>query len=320
VNRRDFILVGAVAGAWPCLARAETKVPTVGLLWIEPQPYRKTLFDALREKGYVENRNIRFVDRTVREGYSHLRENARELVRAKVDLIVAYGGTATIEAARATKDIPIVMISGLDPVALGLTPSLAHPGGNVTGIATTSRQLGGKRIELLKELLPKLSRVGLLVAPEASVAVDALRETQAEVRQLGLQARVAELRTPDDLERVFADLSAARVGAVVVGGSSMVRSQAERIVALAAKHRLPAVYPTDAFTSAGGLMSYSADIHDQFRRLATYVDRVLKGEHAGDLPIEQPTKFELVLNMRTAKELGIKIPESMLFRADKVIE
>jgi putative ABC transport system substrate-binding protein len=162
--------------------------------------------------------------------------------------------------------------------------------------------------------------VGLLVAPEASVAVDALRETQAEVRQLGLQARVAELRTPDDLERVFADLSAARVGAVVVGGSSMVRSQAERIVALAAKHRLPAVYPTDAFTSAGGLMSYSADIHDQFRRLATYVDRVLKGEHAGDLPIEQPTKFELVLNMRTAKELGIKIPESMLFRADKVIE
>jgi putative ABC transport system substrate-binding protein len=320
VNRRDFILVGAVAGAWPCLARAEAKVPTVGLLWIEPQPYRKTLFDALREKGYVENRNIRFVDRTVREGYSHLRENARELVRAKVDLIVAYGGTATIEAARATKDIPIVMISGLDPVALGLTPSLAHPGGNVTGIATTSRQLGGKRIELLKELLPKLSRVGLLVAPEASVAVDALRETQAEVRQLGLQARVAELRTPDDLERVFADLSAARVGAVVVGGSSMVRSQAERIVALAAKHRLPAVYPTDAFTSAGGLMSYSADIHDQFRRLATYVDRVLKGEHAGDLPIEQPTKFELVLNMRTAKELGIKIPESMLFRADKVIE
>lgn len=320
MNRRDFILVGAVAGAWPCLARAEAKVPTVGLLWIEPQPYRKTLFDALREKGYVENRNIRFVDRTVREGYSHLRENARELVRAKVDLIVAYGGTATIEAARATKDIPIVMISGLDPVALGLTPSLAHPGGNVTGIATTSRQLGGKRIELLKELLPKLSRVGLLVAPEASVAVDALRETQAEVRQLGLQARVAELRTPDDLERVFADLSAARVGAVVVGGSSMVRSQAERIVALAAKHRLPAVYPTDAFTSAGGLMSYSADIHDQFRRLATYVDRVLKGEHAGDLPIEQPTKFELVLNMRTAKELGIKIPESMLFRADKVIE
>jgi ABC-type uncharacterized transport system substrate-binding protein len=320
MNRRDFVFFGAVAGAWPCLARAEAKVPTVGLLWIEPQPYRKTLFDTLREKGYVENRNIRFLDRTVREGYSHLRDSARELVRAKVDVIVAYGGTATTEAAKATKDIPIVTISGLDPVALGWASSLAHPGGNVTGINTTGYQLTGKRIELLKELLPKLSRVGLLVAPEGSVAADAMRETLAAVRLLGLQARVAEVRTPDDLERVFADLSAARVGALVVGGSSLVFSQARRIVALAAKHRLPAVYSTDVFASAGGLMAYSADYHDQFRRLATYVDRVLKGERAGDLPIEQPTKFELVLNMRAAKELGIKIPQSILLRADKVIE
>jgi putative ABC transport system substrate-binding protein len=158
------------------------------------------------------------------------------------------------------------------------------------------------------------------VAPEGSVAADSMRETQAAVRLLGLQARVAELRTPDDLERVFADLSAARVGALAVGGSSMVFSQAGRIVSLAAKHRLPAVYPTDLFTSAGGLMSYSANFHDQFRRLATYIDRVLKGERAGDLPIEQPTKFELVLNVRAAKELGIKIPQSILLRADRVIE
>jgi putative ABC transport system substrate-binding protein len=321
MKRREFIFFSAVAGVWPLVARAQAKVPTVGLLWVEPLPYRKALLDALREKGYyADNQTIRFMDRTVREGYAQIADNARELVRAKVDVIVTYGATATTEAAKATKDIPIIMISGLDAVAFGWAASLAHPGGNVTGISTNSYQLTGKRVELIKELLPKLSQVGLLVAADSSVSPNFVRETEAMTRLVKLQSHIAEVHTPDDLERAFAALSRARVGALIVVPSTMLSSQAERVVALAAKHHLPAVYPTSQFANSGGLISYSADYSEQFRRLATYVDRVLKGAKPGDLPIEQPTKFEMVINLKTAKMLGIKIPGVILLRADKVIE
>ena len=320
-NRRKlFIALGAGALAAPFASRAQAKVPTVGLLWIEPMPYRKVLLDALREKGYVENQTIRFMDLTVRDGYAQITDNARELVRAKVDLIVTYGGSSTIGVTKATKELPIVMFSGLDPVALGWAVSLAHPGGNVTGISTINSELTGKRIELLKELLPKLSRIGVLTSPESSGSVSIMHEIEIATRLVKLQTQIAEVRIPADIERAFAELSRARVGALIVMQSTMLAGQAERIVALAAKHRLPAVYPTSPYTDAGGLISYNANRAEQVRKMATYIDRILKGARAGDLPIEQPTKFELVLNMKTAKALGIKIPNTILVRADKVIE
>ncbi len=300
--------MSALAGAWPSLVRAQVKVPTVGLIWIEPNPYRKALLDAMYEKGYVENRNIRYLDRTFKEGYAQVAESARQLVQAKVDLIVAYGATSIAAAITATKNIPIVMTTGLDVIALGWVASLAQPGGNVTGLSTLSvSHLISKRTELLKELLPKLTRLGVLVTPGSSAAADNLRETEAIARHFKLQTHVVEVHTPGDLERVFAELSRVRVGALIVVSSTMLSSQAERIVALTTKHQLPAVYFTSRFVDEGGLMSYGSDFSDQFRRLATYVNRVLKGTRAGDLPIEQPTKFELIVNLKTAAALGITI-------------
>ena len=320
-TRRKVLFLSAVAGVWPSLVRAQAKVPTVGLLWIEPNPYRKALLDAMYEKGYVENRNIRYLDRTFKEGYAQVAESARQLVQAKVDLIVAYGATSITAAITATKSIPIVMTTGLDVIALGWVASLAQPGGNVTGLSTLSvSHLISKRTELLKELLPKLTRVGVLVTPGSSAAADNLRETEAMARHFRLQTHVVEVHTPGDLERAFAELARTRVGALIVVSSTMLSSQSERIVALTTKHQLPAVYFTSRFVDEGGLMSYGSDFNDQFRRLATYIDRVLKGARAGELPIEQPTTFELVVNLKTAKALGITIPQSVLVRADRVIE
>lgn len=320
MKRRAFLGASAIAIALPATAISQTQVPTVGLLWVEPAAYRNAFLDAMKQKGYVADRSIRYLDRTVREGYGAFEANAQALVRAKVDVIVTYGGTSTASAVKATREIPIVELSGLDPVALGWAASMSRPGGNVTGISTIIRDLVGKRVELLKEVLPKLSLVGLLRAPESSVASTYLQQTESTAHLLNLRTTIAEVRMPGDLERAFQDFSKTGAEAFIVVPSSFLFAEGRQIVELAAKYRLPTVYPIDDFMSHGGLMSYSPDFADEFRKLADYVDRVLKGAKPGDLPIEQPTKILLMINLKTAKALGLKIPQSILLRADRVIE
>jgi len=322
VNRRDFVTLGAATLALPFAAHAQGKTPVIGLLWndsLKPSPYVATLLGALREKGYVDGRNIRIEDRVALEGYGPMAENAAALVRAKVDLIVTYGATATVTAAKATKEIPIVAIIGADPVASGLAASWSRPGGNVTGVATLGVGLVGKRIELLKELIPGLSRVGILLALNVGNPV-MRRDSEAAAHALNLQSHFGEARGAEDIEGAIARLVKAKVGAIYVTGSTMLASHSARVVAAIAKHRIPAVYAVERYTDAGGLMIYSPSIKKAFVRVATYVDRILKGARAAELPIEQTSDVELVINLKTAKALGIRIPQSILQRADRAIE
>jgi len=322
VNRRDFVILGAAALALPFAAHAQGKTPVIGLLWndsLKPSPHVATLLGALREKGYADGRNIRIEDQVALEGYGPMGENAAALVRAKVDLIVTYGATATFAAAKATREIPIVMIIGADPVARGLAASLSRPGGNVTGITTLTGGLIGKRIELLKELVPGLSRVGILLTPNIGNPIEA-RESEAAARALKLQPYFDEVHAPGDIERAIAGLAKSRVGAIYMSGSTMLASHAARVAAIVAKNRIPAVYANERFVDAGGLMVYSGSTKKNFVRVADYVDRILKGARAGDLPIEQTSDVELVINLKTAKALGIKIPQSILQRADRAID
>lgn len=304
-----------------CLAEfAVAATPSVGLLWIAPNDQHQTFLDALRSKGFVPNETVRIVDGTVRGGYDGLPQQAATLVQAKVDVIFAYGGTATIEAARATKSIPIVMIGGIDPVSLGFASSLAHPGGNLTGLSTNILQMTGKRIEFLKELYPRLSKVGLLAAADSSVSSRYVDEALDTARQLKLQTSLARIHSESDLEQAIAGFKRTKVDGIVIIPSTLLYTLKDPIVALAGKYRLPAVYPISTYTQIGGLISYSPDYADQHRRAATYVERILKGARPSDMPIEQPVKIETIVNLKTARELGIRIPNSILVRADKVIE
>jgi len=244
---------------------------------------------------------------------------AAELVRLRIDVIVAWGTTTALAARKATGTIPIVTAAG-SPVEMGLAASLARPGGNVTGLTTNERGLIGKRIELLKEALPRLARVAVLWNPESRTEPLSLRDAEAAARSLGLQVRPAEVRGPEDLEKAFASIVHERPEALALLASNMFLAHRARIVDLAARHRLPATFSERSFVEAGGLMSYGPDQKAIFRQLANYVDRILKGAKPGDLPIEQPTKFELVINLKTAKALGLTIPASLLGRADELIQ
>jgi putative tryptophan/tyrosine transport system substrate-binding protein len=245
-----------------------------------------------------------------------------ELVRLKVDIILVTGGDPGIRAAKnATKTIPIVMMgAGADPVEAGIIDSLARPGGNVTGLTSLTGELGGKRLELLKEAVPKLARVAVLYDPANRNHVLELKEVQTASRPLGLTVRSWEVRAADGFERVFAALSKERPDGLYVLGGPLMRANEKRIVGFALKSRLPSVYYTRETVEAGGLMSYGADLADSYRRVAYFVDRILKGTKPADLPVEQPTKFELVINLKTAKQIGLTIPPNVLARADKVIK
>ena len=252
-----------------------------------------------------------------------LPELAAELVRLKVDIIVVSGGTPWIQAAKnATKTIPIVMTGGgLDPVEAGFIESLARPGGNVTGVTNLGSELGGKRLELLKEAVPKVARVAVLYDPANSPSVRDVKEVfPAVARALRLTIQSWEVRAADDFEKVFAALSKQRPDGLYVGGGPLMLANPKRIAALALKSRLPSMYIRREFVEAGGLMYYGADLVDSYRRVAYFVDRILKGAKPADLPVEQPTKFELVINLKTAKQIDLTIPQSMLYRADKVIK
>jgi len=277
---------------------------------------------ALRELGYIEGQNIATEYRYAEGKRERAPELAAELVRLKVDIILAAGGTGIIQAAKnATKTIPIVMTGGgSDPVEAGLVESLARPGGNVTGTTTLARELAGKRLELLKEAVTKLVRVAVLYDPANSGDILEVKELlPADARALKLTIQPWEIRAVDDFDKVFAALNKQRPDGLYVTGSPLMGANRKRIADFAIKSRLPSV-SSRAYVDAGGLMSYGADLADSYRRVAIYVDKILKGAKPADLPVEQPTKFELVINLKTAKQIGVTIPQSVLYRADKVIK
>lgn len=274
----------------------------------------------LRENGYVEGKDVVVHYRWADGHIDTFPVLAAELVRLKVEVIVASGTPGSLAAQRATKTIPIVVAAVGDAVGVGLVPSLARPGGNVTGLSALTSELEGKRLEVLSELVPKVGRVSVLMNPANPFTALAWKETQAAGAKLRLTLHPAEVRTVDAFDAVFAAIVKTRPDALVVIADRFLLSNRKRIVAFAAQHRLPAMYPFREFVDEGGLVVYGPDFADMFRRAGRYIDRILKGTNPGDLPMEQPTRFELVINGKTAKTLGLTIPPSLLLRADRVIE
>jgi putative tryptophan/tyrosine transport system substrate-binding protein len=308
-------------------AQQPKKVPRIGYLSAQDAARESIRAEAirlaLRDLGYIEGQNIAFEYRYAEGKTDRYPDLVAELVRLKVDIIVVAGGVRWVRPAmNATTTIPIVMSgAGIDPVEAGLVESLARPGGNVTGITNLTRELGGKRLELLKEAVPKIARVAVLYNPATVGAAREVKEVlPAAARTLGLTVRSWEVRNADDFEKVFTALNKQRPdGLYVHGRGPLITANERRIVGFASKSRLPSMYVNRETVDAGGLMSYGADIADSYRRVAYYVDRILKGAKPTDLPVEQPTKFELIINLKTAKQIGVTIPQSLLYRADKVI-
>jgi len=282
----------------------------------------ETIRLALREHGYIEGQNIAIEYRYTLGKVDRAPELVAELLRLKIDVMVVAGGDAWIQAAKnATNTIPIVMVgAGIDPVQAGLVESLGRPGGNVTGITLLSRELGGKRLELLKEALPKVARIAILYDPAILSNVTELKELQNAARALELTLRPWEVRATDGFEKVFATLNKERPDGLYVLSGPLMNANQKRIADLALKSRLPSVYGNIEFVEAGGLMSYGADRAASYRRVAYYVDKILKGAKPADLPVEQPTKFEFIVNLKTAKQIGLTIPPNVLARADKLIK
>jgi len=311
---------------WSADAQQPTKIHRIGYLsGVDParESARSDTFRlALGELGYIEGQNIAIEYRYAELKRDRYPELATELVRLKVDIIVGPSGSAPIRAAmNATKTIPIVMMSlAADPVEAGFVESLARPGGNVTGITTLSRELGGKRLELFKEAVPKLARIAVLYEPINPGSLRMVKEDLlVAARALGLTVRFWEVRDTDGFERVFAALSKQRPEGLYVPPGPLMVANEKRIAGFALKNRLPSVYSNSEAVDAGGLMYYGADLTDSYRRIAVYVDKILKGAKPADLPVEQPTKFELILNLKTAKQIGLTIPPNVLARADRVI-
>jgi putative ABC transport system substrate-binding protein len=308
-------------------AQQPKKVPRIGYL-SSFDPARESaraeaIRLALRERGYIEGQNIAIEYQYTEGKPGRNDELVAELVRLKVDIIVVAGGDPMIRAAKnATKTIPIVMVgSGLDPVDAGHVESLARPGGNVTGITNLTRELGAKRLELLKEAVPKVAHVAVLYNPGTPGVVREVKEDlPVAARVLGLTVRSWEVRVADGFEKVFAALSKQRPDGLYVAGGALMIANQKQIADFALKNRLPSVYLNKEFVDAGGLMSYGADIADSYRRVAYYVDRILKGAKPADLPVEQPMKFELVINLKTAKQIGLTIPPEVLARANRLIK
>jgi len=323
MRRRDFItLVGGTA-AWPLAARAQQpKVWRIGVLaGVPPTPAMLSAFrDGMRGRGYVEGQNLSIDVRWPQGSFDQDPSVVTELVNSNVDVIVAWGTPATIAARRATLTIPIVMASVGDPVGSGFIASLARPGGNITGLSNIQVDLSAKLMELFAELVPGMKRVGVVHNPNNPFHTMALREIEDAVRKLNMQVVQVHAQTSDEFDRAFAQLSAESVGGVVVLGDPTVVEQSRRIAELALSARLPTAFQRREIVDAGGLFSYAPDLNNQFRQAAFYVDRILKGEKPAELPVQQPTKFELVINLKTAKALGVTVPLIMQMTADEVIE
>jgi putative ABC transport system substrate-binding protein len=328
VERRDFLIVAEALLAAACAAEAQqaAKIARIGYLRssLGDNPHPPEAFrQGLRDLGYVEGRNLVIEYREADGKAERLLARAAELVALKVDVIVASGTLAALAAKQATRTLPIVFSPAGDPVGSGLVTSLARPGGNVTGLSAFAPELVGKRLELLKQAVPGVGRVAVLWQPGAfgeRTEKDTLKRADVAARDLGVPLQFVEARGPADFARAFSDMTRARAGALTVLASNMFNSERRRLVDLAAEKRLPAVYSAREIVEAGGLMSYGPSLAELNRRAATYVDRILKGTKPADLPVEQPTKFELIINLKTAKALGLTIPQSVLARADEVIQ
>jgi len=322
-----LVAVTLLAVAVVAEAQQPAKIPRIGYL-SNADPATDSaraggIRQALRELGYIEGQNIAIEYRFAEGKVDRASKLAAELVRLKVDIIIVGSGDQWIQAAKnATKTIPIVIMgTGSDPVRAGLVESLARPGGNVTGLTALTRQLGGKRLELLKEAVPKLTRVAVLYDPANPPSLYEVKELlPADARALKLTIQPGEIRAVDDFDKVFAALNKQRPDGLYSATGGPMRAYQKRIVDFALKTHLPSVYSSREAVEAGGLMSYSRDLADNYRRAANYVDRILKGAKPADLPVEQPTKFELVINLKTAQQIGLTIPQSLLYRADKVIK
>ena len=328
-TRRAFL--GTLAGGLLAVtlaaeAQPAAKVYRLGLLGGSPpnspggRRAWEGFFQGMRELGYVEGQNILVEGRFYGDHTDRLPALAAELVQLKVDVIVAGAAPAPEAAQRATSTMPIVMATHVDPVGSGLVASLAKPEKNVTGVSTLGPELVGKRLQLLKEAIPGISRVAVLSNPTDTAQALLLREAQVAAQSLKVRLQVLEARAPSDFAGAFSAMTKERAGGVIIITSSMFYDQRTRIAELAARSRLPAIYSVKDYAEVGGLMAYGVDLHESFRRAAAYVDKILKGAKPGDLPVEQPTKFELVINLRTANTLGLTIPQSLLLRADEVIQ
>jgi putative tryptophan/tyrosine transport system substrate-binding protein len=318
------ILVGVILLVIAAIAEAQQQGKVFKIGWLEirsaPVPnydlFRRTLSDL----GYVEGKSISFVHRSADNKLDRLPALAGELVRLDVDLIVTRGTPEVIALKNATRRIPIVFYSVTDPIAAGLIDSLARPGGNITGVTTIETVLVGKRLELLKETVAKLSRVGVLWNPQDPSSAQQWEASQLPARELALQLHSMEVRSADNYETAFREAINARSAALAVIAGSLEDSNRKRIADLATKNRLPAIYPRAAFVEGGGLMSYGPERNQNIKRVAVFVDKILKGTNPADIPVEQPTKFELVINLKTAKALGFTIPPLVLTRATQVIK
>jgi putative ABC transport system substrate-binding protein len=315
-----FLLAAPLAAE----GQAPAKVPRIGYLTslslTESAIGLESFRQGLRELGYVEGQTIAIEYRFADGQPDRLPALAAELVRLKVDVIVTGGPPAPEAAKQATSTIPIVFAVAADPAAQGLVASLARPGGNITGLASIAAEVVGKELELLKEVAPKVLRVAVLQNPSNHVHPTVLRQAEGAARALGIQLQIVQARTPPEIEAAFAAMRSQRVGGVLVLRDGLFLAQRTQTAALAAKNRLPTVYGHREEAEAGGLMAYGASVSFMYRRAATYVDKILRGAKPADLPVEQPTKFELVINLKTAKALGLTIPQSLLLRADEVIQ
>jgi putative ABC transport system substrate-binding protein len=321
------LLLGGLFSPSAAGAQQAAKVARIGYLSINmaasPPQLHEAFRQGLRDLGYVEGRNVVIEYRDAGAKPERLPTLAAELVALKVDVIVAGSTPNALAAKQATRTIPIVFLSSGDPVADGLVTSLARPGGNVTGLSTLTPERVGKCLELLTQAVPGVSRVAVLWQPGAvgeRTEKDTLKGAEVAARALGVRLQFVEARGPADIDRAFSDVTRARAGALTVWTNAMFVAERRRLVALAAKNRLPAVYTLREFVDVGGLMSYGHSQADLNRRAATYVDKILQGAKSADLPVEQPTKFDLVINLKTAKALGLTIPPSLLARADHVVE
>jgi ABC-type uncharacterized transport system substrate-binding protein len=319
---RFLVAVILFALSIPADAQQVKKVPRIGFLAATSAiPGRTDAFrKGLRELGYVEGKTIIYEYQYAEGKVNRLRELAAELVRLNVDVIVTAGTAATRSAKEATSTIPIVMTNDNDPVGDGFVASLARPGKNITGLTNLLPDLSGKRLELLKEVFPKFSRIAVLWNPTNSGSPVALRETEVAARALRVELQPLEVRKAEDFDGAFQAITKGHVDAIMVLGDPLSTQYRMRIVEFAAKSRLPAIYNRQEFVEDGGLMSYATDLSDLFRRAAMYVDKILKGAKPADLPVEQPTKFEFIINLKAAKQIGLTIPANVLLRADKVIK
>jgi ABC-type uncharacterized transport system substrate-binding protein len=327
VNRRDFIsLLGGAAIAWPLAARAQQagKIPRVGFMGNSTAALEANLVgpfrDGLRELGYQEGRNIVIEYRWAEGNYERFPALVAELLAVPVDVIVTAGTPATLAVKKATSTMPLVMIAVGDPVGTGVVPSLARPGGNITGLSSIAPDLEGKRLELLGEVIPKLSHVVLFLNPLNPFHTVSMRQALTAAQALGIKLQPLEVRTSGELDSAFAAIVREKPDALLILADRVFLHDRKRMMDFATEHRLPSVNAYRELVEAGGLMSYGPSYEDMHRRAADYVDKILKGAKPGDLPVEQPTKFTLIFNLKTAKALGLEVPPMLLARADEVIE